>query len=56
MKSSLVAVLVLQDGYKFQSIIRNLPTDPASLFVIVLVVAGVGWVVWAGRRRGKPSA
>jgi hypothetical protein len=55
MQTKYSAILVLQGGYSIHDIVRNLPTDPPSIFVLVLVAAAVGWIVWASWRKGKPS-
>jgi hypothetical protein len=34
--------------------LRNIPTDPASVFVYVIILASVA-VIWRGNRRRPPS-
>jgi hypothetical protein len=42
------------DGFSLRQIVSTLPTDPASVFVIVLLVAALAAVIWSGRgRKGK---
>jgi hypothetical protein len=55
MKTNLSAILVLQDGFSLHGIVRNLPNDPGSIFVLLLVAVAVGWVVWESRKTGKGS-
>lgn len=46
-------------GLTLQDFLEDLPTDPASLFVVVLAVGAFVAVVWFGRRRprsGGPTA
>ena len=53
---ALMATLVLhQEGLTFHEVIQNIPTDPASVFVYLLL-AGSGVLIWMGsRKKGKPS-
>ena len=55
MKTDLFAILAFQDGFSLHRIVRNLPTDPGSIFVLLLVAAAVGWVVWGNLKKGKRS-
>jgi hypothetical protein len=42
------------DGFSLRQIVSTLPTDPASVFVIVLLVVAFAAVLWSGRgRKGK---
>jgi hypothetical protein len=42
------------DGFSVRQIVSTLPTDPASVFVIVLLVVALAAVIWSGRgRKGK---
>jgi hypothetical protein len=42
------------DGFSLRQIVSTLPTDPASVFVIVLLVVAVAAVIWSGRgQKGK---
>jgi hypothetical protein len=56
MSTSTPLVTVLQspseDGLTLRDILSDLPTDPVSLFVVVLVVGSVLLVLWAGRPGG----
>lgn len=47
------AFVVAQETSPSRSILDTLPTDPASLFTIVLAVAVTVLVVVAGRKSGK---
>jgi len=62
MKTSAAILALLQtapdDGSAFGRILSNLPTDPASIFTLVLMIAAVAAVIWFGRPKGdkhKPS-
>ena len=55
MKTDLSAILVLQDGFSMHRIVHNLPNDPGSIFVLLLVAGAFGWVVCGNRKRGKRS-
>lgn len=39
-----------------QNILRSLPTDPASIFTLLLVVGVTGLVIWTGRKGGGKGA
>jgi hypothetical protein len=55
MSVSYAFALLLQsseDGLTWQEIVDSIPTDPASVFAIVLVLACVSLVVWFGRPGG----
>jgi hypothetical protein len=42
------------DGFSLHQIVSTLPTDPASVVVIVLLVVAVAAVLWSGRgQKGK---
>lgn len=46
------------EGLTLREIVSDLPSDPASLFTIVLFVGAVVFVLWAGRsggQGGKPA-
>jgi len=43
----------LDDGLAPSVAMASLPTDPASLFVLLLAVVAVGAVIWFGRPNGK---
>ena len=53
MKYPFLAVLLAQDPFSLHKVVANLPTDPASIFVLLLLALGVGWIVWGSRRKGK---
>jgi hypothetical protein len=40
------------DGLTFSEMLDSIPTDPASLFTILLLLASVGLVIWFGRPKG----
>ena len=47
---------VLQEGLTARGIWTNIPTDPASIFVYVLLAVAVGWVVWGSRKKKTPTS
>jgi hypothetical protein len=50
MWTSTLTVLALEGGlFSLHRIVTSLPTDPASLFTLLLLVIAFGWVVWFGR-------
>ena len=55
MQFPLHAGLLFQSEFSIHSLFTNLPTDPPSLFVLGLLVAGVVGIVWTGRGKGGPS-
>lgn len=46
------ALQASDDGLTFREIVAGLPTDPAAIFTILLVVGSVALVLWAGRGSG----
>jgi hypothetical protein len=40
-------------GLTFRQILSELPTDPASVVTVTLLLASLALVVWFGRPRGK---
>jgi len=46
------ALQASDDGLTFREIVDSLPTDPAAVFTIMLVVGSVALVLWAGRGSG----
>ncbi len=40
------------DGLTFDEVVAELPTDPASLFTIFVLLASLALVFWYGRPRG----
>ena len=40
------------DGLTFSAVLESIPTDPASVFTILLLVASVAIVLWFGRPKG----
>jgi len=52
------ALLQSSEGLTADEIVRGLPTDPASIFALLLIVACAGAVLWFGRPKGggdKPA-
>ncbi len=41
-----------REGLTLHEVVADLPHDPASLFVIALLVGCTVWVLWTGRSRG----
>lgn len=39
----------VEDGLTFGEMIANLPHDPASIFVFVLLIVTFGTILWIGR-------
>ncbi len=51
---SLVAAAQSVDGgLTFREVVADLPTDPASVFVVLLLLGCTALVVWSGRGKGK---
>lgn len=50
--TALQALPAPEDRLTFAEVLDDVPLDPASLFVYVLLAVGVAWVVWSGRSRG----
>jgi hypothetical protein len=46
----------LQDDFGFRSVVKNIPSDPMSLFVYALLALFVGWIIWGSRKKGTPSS
>ncbi len=42
------------DGLTLAEIIQSLPTDPASILAIVLLLGFIVMVFWFGTRGGRP--
>lgn len=42
--------------FSLKGILANIPHDPASLVALVLCVAVIAWVLWAGHRKPKDEA
>ena len=53
MKYTPMGVLLTQDSFSLHKVVANLPTDPASVFVFLLLAVAVGWIAWVSRKRGK---
>ena len=51
---AMVINLGLQDGLSLQEVIENIPTDPMSVFVYLLLAACMGWIAWGSRGKRKP--
>ena len=47
-----VAVQGAENGLTWNKLVSSLPTDPASIFTLVLLLVSIGLVVWFGRPRG----
>ena len=41
-----------EEGLTFSEVLDTLPTDPASIFTILLLVGSLGLVIWFGRPKG----
>jgi hypothetical protein len=41
-----------EGGLGWERLLSSLPRDPASIFVIVLLISTIGLVVWFGRKKG----
>lgn len=56
--STVVAAVQSADGLTWTKFVDNLPTDPAGIFVLLLLGGAVAWVLIAGRsgRGGGRSA
>ena len=39
-----------------REILENVPLDPASVFVYLLLCGAVLWVIWGSRSKGNPVA
>jgi len=45
-----------EDGLTWNRLVSALPTDPASIFTLILLLVSIGLVVWfGGPRKGKKS-
>ncbi|MEX2465559.1 MAG: hypothetical protein WD995_01530 [Gemmatimonadota bacterium] len=40
------------EGFSLGDVLASLPTDPASLFALLLIVGVAGAVMWFGRPKG----
>lgn len=40
------------EGLSFSDVLESIPTDPASLFTLLLFVGSLGLVIWFGRSKG----
>jgi hypothetical protein len=53
------ALQASDDGLTLREIVDAVPTDPAAIFTILLVVGSVALVLWAGRgssgKGGRPA-
>lgn len=53
--SSFQGVTAASDGLTLSEVVANLPRDPASIFVMLLVLASLIAIVWFGGSHGpKP--
>ena len=41
------------EGLTWHALFADLPTDPVSVFALLLLIVSVGMVIWFGRPRGK---
>jgi hypothetical protein len=41
------------EGLTWSGLIADLPTDPVSVFALLLLIVSVGMVIWFGRPGGK---
>ena len=59
MKTSAAIAALIQaapeGGSAFSRILARLPTDPASILTLLLLVAAAGLVVWFGRPKGDKA-
>ena len=46
-----VAQSSVDDGLTLREVVESLPSDPASIFVLLLLSASVAFVAWSGRGR-----
>ena len=46
------AAQAADDGLSFGEILADLPTDPASIFTLALLIGSLALVLWFGRPRG----
>lgn len=44
---------VADEGLTFREVLANIPTDPASVFVYLLVAVSLGVIAWSNRPRRK---
>lgn len=49
----IASLQVADEGLTFHEVLENVPTDPASVFVYVLVAFGLGVVGWSNRPRRR---
>lgn len=50
-----IAQTTPDEGLTFSEVLSELPTDPASIFTIVLVAGSIALVLWFGRPKGGKS-
>jgi hypothetical protein len=48
--------LYLHQGLTWRGILRNVPTNPVSIFVYLLVAVSLGLIVWGSRKKGPGSS
>ena len=55
-----LALLAVQsstdDGLTFHEVVDQIPTDPVTIFTLLLVFGSVTLVLWAGRNKGGGAA
>ncbi|MDH3223444.1 MAG: hypothetical protein OEO23_06985 [Gemmatimonadota bacterium] len=54
--SLLIAPAARANNHLVDVVLADLPTDPASVTVLLLLLGAVGAVVWFGRSKGPPPA
>lgn len=48
----LMLLAIQEEGITFTKILRGIPTDPAAIFIYLIVVAAGLAIWWGGRRKG----
>ena len=43
------------DGLTLREVVDNIPTDPASVTVSLLLMASLAFVLWSGSRGSRPG-
>lgn len=49
----IASLQVADEGLTFYEVLENVPTDPASVFVYLLVAVGLGVIAWSNRPRRR---
>lgn len=50
---AVASLQVADEGLTFREVLANVPTDPASVFVYLLVAVSLGVIAWSNRPRRK---